>query len=101
MELEEARARNVAGVILGLLADVEQHELRVLELRREPVARDEKVAACELVVLRRSARGDGAGECDGESAHLARACGVSSTCRRSSWLVIGGGGGQSLTATWP
>ena len=45
-ELEEPRAGDVSGVVLRLLAYMEKDELRVVQLRCEPVTRDEESNLC-------------------------------------------------------
>src|SRR4051812_30584648 len=65
-ELEEPRAGDVPGVILSFFADVKEDELRILELCREPVARDNEIAAREPAGLRQGASGDRTRERDRE-----------------------------------
>src|SRR4030095_2870097 len=89
-----------AGVVLRLLAYVEENELRVVELRREPVARDEEIAARELAVLRLGGGHDWADECDGGQHCRRTACERAKRVRHVEFLVVGhsGAGGQVMTA---
>ena len=48
LERHEARARNVAGIVRRLVADVQQHQVGVRRVLREPRRRDQqRLALCE------------------------------------------------------